>query len=68
MPAERYPDWESLEIRAAGDSPVAFGADLSPGSLLGGGNGEARGVSVFSTCCVVLGGSSVPLPVCNGGA
>ena len=35
MPAERYPDWESLEIRAAGDSPVAFGADLSPGSLLG---------------------------------
>jgi len=35
---------------------------------LGGGNGEASGVSVFSACCVALGGSSVPLPVCNGGA
>jgi hypothetical protein len=34
----------------------------------GGGNGEASGVSVFSACCVVGGGSSVPLPVFKGGA
>ena len=35
MPASRYPDWESLEIRSCGDSPVAFGADLSPAGVLG---------------------------------
>ena len=35
MPASRYPDWESLEIRSSGDTPVAFCADLSPASVLG---------------------------------
>jgi leucyl/phenylalanyl-tRNA---protein transferase len=35
MPASRYPDWESLEIRSSGDTPVAFCADLSPTSVLG---------------------------------
>jgi leucyl/phenylalanyl-tRNA---protein transferase len=35
MPASRYPDWESLEIRSSGDTPVAFCADLSPVSVLG---------------------------------
>jgi leucyl/phenylalanyl-tRNA---protein transferase len=35
MPASRYPDWESLDIRSSGDAPVAFGADLSPASVLG---------------------------------
>jgi len=35
MPARRYPDWESLEIRSPGDTPVAFCADLSPASVLG---------------------------------
>jgi leucyl/phenylalanyl-tRNA--protein transferase len=42
MPASRYPDWESFRFPAdpAGDSaggqPVAFCADLSPASVLGG--------------------------------
>src|SRR5690348_6891379 len=42
MPANRYPDWESFKFPAwqAGDStggqPVAFCADLSPASVLGG--------------------------------
>ena len=35
MPARRYPDWESLQIRSPGDTPVAFCADLSPASVLG---------------------------------
>jgi leucyl/phenylalanyl-tRNA---protein transferase len=35
MPTSRYPDWESLEIRSSGDTPVAFCADLSPASVLG---------------------------------
>jgi len=36
MPASHYPDWESFEIApGASDSPVAFGADLSPASVLG---------------------------------
>ena len=40
MPVRRYPDWESFEIGAVGcgfglGGPVAFGADLSPGSVLG---------------------------------
>jgi leucyl/phenylalanyl-tRNA--protein transferase len=43
MPVRRYPDWESFEIAPsgpagggpAGDGPVAFGADLSPASVLG---------------------------------
>src|ERR1700722_5150339 len=40
MPVRRYPDWESFEIGAVGcgfglGDPVAFGADLSPGSVLG---------------------------------
>ncbi len=35
MPASRYPDWESLDIRSSGDAPVAFCADLSPASVLG---------------------------------
>ena len=34
----------------------------------GAGKGEANGVSVFGCCCAVVGGFSVPLPVCNGGA
>ena len=34
----------------------------------GAGKGEASGVSVFGCCCAVVGGFSVPLPVCNGGA
>jgi leucyl/phenylalanyl-tRNA---protein transferase len=34
MPASRYPDWESLEIRSSGDTPAAFCADLSPASVL----------------------------------
>ncbi|HTX28401.1 MAG TPA: leucyl/phenylalanyl-tRNA--protein transferase [Streptosporangiaceae bacterium] len=34
MPAS-YPDWESLEVRSSGDTPVAFCADLSPASVLG---------------------------------
>ncbi len=42
MPASRYPDWESFRFPAgpAGDSaggqPVAFCADISPASVLGG--------------------------------
>jgi leucyl/phenylalanyl-tRNA--protein transferase len=36
MPARQYPDWESFTIApGAGDGPVAFGADLSPDSVLG---------------------------------
>ena len=35
MPARRYPDWESLDIRSPGETPVAFCADLSPASVLG---------------------------------
>ena len=35
MPTSRYPDWESLEARSSGDTPVAFCADLSPASVLG---------------------------------
>jgi leucyl/phenylalanyl-tRNA--protein transferase len=36
MPTSRYPDWESFETAPeAGDGPVAFGADLSPASVLG---------------------------------
>jgi hypothetical protein len=34
----------------------------------GGGKGEARGVSVFSCCCDLVCGLSVPFPVCKGGA
>ena len=44
MPVSRYPDWESFEIRTAGDGPVAFGADLSPASVLG---AYRRGVIPF---------------------
>ena len=42
MPASRYPDWESFKFPAGqegadpGDQPVAFCADLSPASVLGG--------------------------------
>ena len=42
MPASRYPDWESFRFPAdpdgdsAGGQPVAFCADLSPASVLGG--------------------------------
>jgi len=37
MPVRYYPDWESFDIApGASDSPVAFGADLSPASVLGG--------------------------------
>jgi leucyl/phenylalanyl-tRNA--protein transferase len=36
MPVSRYPDWESFTITpSAAAGPVAFGADLSPDSLLG---------------------------------
>jgi leucyl/phenylalanyl-tRNA---protein transferase len=46
MPVRRYPDWESFEIAPSGPAgsvpsrpvpsrPVAFGADLSPASVLG---------------------------------
>jgi leucyl/phenylalanyl-tRNA---protein transferase len=36
MPVRQFPDWDSFEIAAeASDSPVAFGADLSPASVLG---------------------------------
>jgi leucyl/phenylalanyl-tRNA--protein transferase len=36
MPVTRHRDWDSAEISAAtGDGPVAFGADLSPASVLG---------------------------------
>jgi leucyl/phenylalanyl-tRNA--protein transferase len=36
MPVRYYPDWESFTIAPnASDGPVAFGADLSPGSVLG---------------------------------
>ncbi len=38
MPASRYPDWETFEYLHepdADDGPVAFGADLSPASVLG---------------------------------
>src|ERR1700685_539173 len=36
MPTSRYPDWDSFEFpAAAGQAPVAFGADLSPASVLG---------------------------------
>lgn len=36
MPVSRYPDWDSFTIAPdARDSPVAFGADLSPDSVLG---------------------------------
>ncbi len=35
MPVSRYPDWSSFKLKSqAGDGPVAFGADLSPGSVL----------------------------------
>jgi len=34
MPASYFPDWESFEIAAAGEHPVAFCGDLSPASLL----------------------------------
>jgi leucyl/phenylalanyl-tRNA---protein transferase len=36
MAARRYPDWDSFEFspRAPADGPVAFGADLSPASVL----------------------------------
>lgn len=35
MPVSRYPDWSSFQLRSqARDSPVAFGADLSPDSVL----------------------------------
>jgi leucyl/phenylalanyl-tRNA--protein transferase len=37
MTVRHYPDWESFTIApSARDCPVAFGADLSPGSVLGG--------------------------------
>jgi leucyl/phenylalanyl-tRNA--protein transferase len=36
MTVRHYPDWESFTIApSARDCPVAFGADLSPGSVLG---------------------------------
>ena len=43
MPTRRYPDWESFEFAPSGPAgdnpvafgPVAFGADLSPASVLG---------------------------------
>ena len=36
MPVRQFPDWDSFDIAAeASDSPVAFGADLSPASVLG---------------------------------
>ena len=41
MPGRRYPDWESFDFAGAAtdgpavDGPVAFGADLSPASVLG---------------------------------
>jgi leucyl/phenylalanyl-tRNA--protein transferase len=36
MAVRHYPDWESFTIApSARDFPVAFGADLSPGSVLG---------------------------------
>ena len=36
MTARRYPDWASFTIAPGPrDGPVAFGADLSPGSVLG---------------------------------
>jgi leucyl/phenylalanyl-tRNA--protein transferase len=36
MPVRRYPDWESFDFAGtAVDGPVAFGADLSPASVLG---------------------------------
>ena len=36
MTVSHYPDWEAFTIApGAGDGPVAFGADLSPGSVLG---------------------------------
>jgi leucyl/phenylalanyl-tRNA--protein transferase len=36
MPVSCYPDWASFKISPdAGDGPVAFGADLSPASVLG---------------------------------
>lgn len=36
MPASRYPDWDSFAFGGSrGDGPVAFGADLSPDSVLG---------------------------------
>jgi leucyl/phenylalanyl-tRNA--protein transferase len=41
MPVRRYPDWESFEIAPSGPAgpvpsrPAAFGADLSPASVLG---------------------------------
>jgi leucyl/phenylalanyl-tRNA--protein transferase len=35
MPASRYPDWPSFQLGPqAGDGPVAFGPDLSPGAVL----------------------------------
>ncbi|HEX2822950.1 MAG TPA: leucyl/phenylalanyl-tRNA--protein transferase [Streptosporangiaceae bacterium] len=35
MAVSRYPDWSSFPLRSpARDGPVAFGADLSPGSVL----------------------------------
>jgi leucyl/phenylalanyl-tRNA--protein transferase len=35
MPGRRYPDWESFDFAGPVDGPVAFGADLSPASVLG---------------------------------
>jgi leucyl/phenylalanyl-tRNA--protein transferase len=36
MPVNRYPDWETFALApGASDIPVAFGADLSPASVLG---------------------------------
>jgi leucyl/phenylalanyl-tRNA---protein transferase len=34
MPTSSFADWESLETRSSGDTPVAFCADLSPDSVL----------------------------------
>src|SRR2546430_8239989 len=39
MPGRHYPDWESFDfagpVDGPVDGPVAFGADLSPASVLG---------------------------------
>jgi leucyl/phenylalanyl-tRNA--protein transferase len=35
MPGRHYPDWESFDFAGPVDGPVAFGADLSPASVLG---------------------------------
>jgi leucyl/phenylalanyl-tRNA--protein transferase len=45
MPVRHYPDWESFEIAPeASDSPVAFGSDLSPASVL---SAYRRGIIPF---------------------